>query len=95
MKMHTLTHSASACAAAALAVVAVVGGGMERAHAAEIRVLSAAAMQSIFKVIGGEFEASIRRMRPLLALFFPAMIHADAILVSARCPGMAFQTGLQ
>src|SRR5262249_13935608 len=54
MKMHTLTRSASA--AAALAVVAVVGGGMERAHAAEIQVLSAAAMQSIFKVIGSEFE---------------------------------------
>src|SRR5215467_14795891 len=56
MKMHTLTRSASACAAAALAVVAVIAGGTERAHAAEIRVLSAAAMQSIFKVIAGEFE---------------------------------------
>src|SRR5262245_10247174 len=55
MKIHTFTRSASACAAA-LAVIAVVGGGMERAHAAEIRVLSAAAMQSIFKVIAGEFE---------------------------------------
>jgi molybdate transport system substrate-binding protein len=56
MKMHTLTRSASACAAAAFAAVAVVSGAMERAHAAEIRVLSAAAMQSIFKVIAGEFE---------------------------------------
>src|SRR5262245_9431572 len=55
MKMHTFTRSARACAAA-LAVVAVVGGGIERAHAAEIQVLSAAAMQSIFKVIAGEFE---------------------------------------
>src|SRR5262245_15770272 len=55
MKIHTFTRSASACAAA-LAIVAVIGGGMDRAHAAEIRVLSAAAMQSIFKVIAGEFE---------------------------------------
>ena len=55
MKMHTFTRSASACVAA-LAISAVVSAGMERAHAAEIRVLSAAAMQSIFKVIAGKFE---------------------------------------
>src|SRR5215475_13880180 len=55
MKMHTFTRSASAYAAA-LAVFAVIGGGMERAHATEIRVLSAAAMQSVFKVISGELE---------------------------------------
>jgi molybdate transport system substrate-binding protein len=55
MKIKSLARSARACAAA-LAIVAFVGGGMERAFAAEIRVLSAAAMQSIFKVIAGDFE---------------------------------------
>src|SRR5438093_329330 len=55
MKINTLARSASV-AAAALAIVAVVGEGMQRAHAAEIRILSAAAMQSIFKLIAGVIE---------------------------------------
>jgi molybdate transport system substrate-binding protein len=42
--------------AAAMALVALICGATERAGAAEIRLLSAAAMQSVFKVIGGEFE---------------------------------------
>src|SRR5262249_30862450 len=39
--------------AAASAVLLAYAGG---AHAAEVRLLSAAAMQSVFKKIGGEFE---------------------------------------
>jgi len=56
MNTRTFARSTSKCAAALAAVVAVVCTGAERAHGAEIRLLSAAAMQSIFKTIGSEFE---------------------------------------
>jgi len=56
MNMTTFARSTTVCAAALAAVVAVICGGTERARGAEVRLLSAAAMQSVFKMVGGEFE---------------------------------------
>jgi molybdate transport system substrate-binding protein len=42
--------------AAAALVATVVCGAADRGNAAEVRILSAAAMQTVFKTIGDEFE---------------------------------------
>jgi molybdate transport system substrate-binding protein len=42
--------------AALMLIATAVGGAPIRAHAAEVRVLSAAAMQTVFKTVGDEFE---------------------------------------
>jgi len=57
MQMNMLARSIGAPAAAS-AMIAAVLLGAQPGHAAEIRILSAAAMQSVFKEIGGAFERS-------------------------------------
>ncbi|MFL5102073.1 MAG: molybdate ABC transporter substrate-binding protein [Xanthobacteraceae bacterium] len=56
MKTRPSTWSIAAYAAATSALTAALLGGTGSADAAEIRLLSAAAMQSVFKEIAGEFE---------------------------------------
>ncbi len=56
MDMKTLVVSIGTRVTAAMTVAAALLGGAHPAQAAEIRVLSAAAMQSVFREIGGTFE---------------------------------------
>jgi molybdate transport system substrate-binding protein len=55
MEMQTLVRSIGARATATITIAAALLGA-QPGHAAEIRILSAAAMQSVFKEIGGAFE---------------------------------------
>ena len=54
--MKTFSQSINVRAATLAAIIAAACAGTGQARAAEIRVLSAAAMQSIFKVIAADFE---------------------------------------
>lgn len=51
-------HRSHSAITAFVLIATAICGATDRAHAAEIRILSAAAMQTIFKIAGDEFERS-------------------------------------